>query len=153
MPRKALLARIPWEDRFSVPTLRELLGRIEKQHATTFCQARAGLLAITPASEAIIWHGLPWRWTVVYHSPGADRPWAYLIPQPARPRLALPLDVAFVRAMQCTRISRYAREGLLAGPQVGTVLWAQWDLLTAAMTDELLSIARQRFEQTLAQVG
>lgn len=153
MSRKVVNARLVWEDRFQTPTCALLLAGLSREHAAVVSRARKALLTSPGGTEAVVWHGLPWRWTLVYRMKPSARPFAYIIPQPARPRVALPLEVRLIDSLSPRQLTRTLRDGLAAGVQVGSICWAQWDLTSAAQCDEIVALVRMRFEQSLAPVA
>lgn len=153
MPRRAASARTPWESRFDTPTLSRLLAGLSREHASLVTHARKALLAAAPGPETIAWQGLPWRWAILMWGDSTVRPWAYIVPQPQRPRLALPLHVDLLATLREHSLSRYARTGLAAAPRVGSICWAEWDLESPEQTAELIAIASRQFEPSLATVA
>lgn len=153
MPRKAVLARPYWENQFHTPSRAQLIGGLTREHAGLVSHARQSLLGVLAGPEIIAWHGYPWRWTIVFRAAADERPWAYLIPQPARPRLALTLDVGTLSSVQLRRISKYLKEGLAAAPRVGNTCWPEWDLLSEGQTEELIRFAQRCASESLAPVA
>jgi hypothetical protein len=153
VPRATRLNRIPWEDRFGAPSADALVAGVGAEHQANTSAARLALLAAGAGLEETAWYGPPWCWALAYRAAKDDRPWAYLIPRPDRPRIALPLGIELLTGLSIRRLSKYVREGLAAAPQVEGVIWAEWDLLSEPQTEELLSIARKRFEDSLAPVA
>jgi hypothetical protein len=147
MSRKIVKPRIAWEDRFAAPGAAELLAPLAKHHATLMQQAREGLGALEEAAESIVWHGVPWRWTFAFASKDEpERPWAYLVPQPGRPLLAMPLSGEVIAALPMRKLSKTVRDGLVLASLVGGVYWPQWMLVGRAQVEELVGIARRRLE-------
>jgi len=151
MARKWLKPRLAWEDRFAMPEASDLLGRFHRQHSSLIQQAREGLRALGDVTESIVWRGVPWRWTFAYSDEGEqERSWAYLVPQPGRPMLAIPLTAEQVDALPMKRLSKSVRDGIMLAATVGGVYWAQWELTSRPQVDELIGIARRRRESSTA---
>lgn len=147
MSRKASKPRIAWEDRFAAPEVPELLDALARQQATLVEQARDGLRALGEVSESVVWHGIPWRWTFAFaFEDEPERPWAYLVPQPGRPLLSIPLTAEVVSALPMKRLSKGVRDAIAGATLVGGVYWPQWPLTSRAQVDELILIARRRAE-------
>lgn len=150
MSRKAPKPRIAWEDRFQQPGAGELLAPFHKQHTFLLTHARDGLASLPGVVESIEWRGVPWRWSFVYRIEGdGERPWAYLVPQPGRPVLALPLDTSLAGSSTVRKMSRGVRDTILFSTQVAGVFWPQWELNSRTQLEEVLSLAKRKHEKLL----
>lgn len=145
MSRKAPKPRIAWEDRFGAPDASELLDALARPHTVLVEQARDGLRALGEVTESVVWHGIPWRWTFAF-ADEPERPWAYLVPQPGRPLLSIPLTAEVVTALPMKRLSKAVRDAIAGATLVGGVYWPQWPLTSRAQVEELVLIARRRAE-------
>jgi hypothetical protein len=147
MSRKAVKPRIAWEDRFAAPDADDLLAPFPKYQAAFIEQIREGMSGLGGVVESIVWHGVPWRWTFAYASEAEpERPWAYLVPQPGRPLLAMPLTAEVIAALPMKKLSRPVRDGIALAALVGGVYWPQWPLTARSQVEELILIARRRHE-------
>lgn len=145
MNRRSVKPRSCWEDRFRVPSVSELRALLSKQHVQLFDVAREALLALDGVNESIEWRGVPWRWSLAFQTePG--RPLAYLVPQPARPRLAVPLSDEVVGSLAARKVSRPIRDAIVFAPRVGEVLWPSWELLGRNQIEELLDLVRIKYD-------
>ncbi len=153
-----LNARPCWQDRFRQPRVEELRnGYIEAPEAEEDAldprealklldTARERLLA-APADvvETVEWQGLPWRWAIVYAIEGdPTRALAYLVPDPAGPRLAVPLTSEMIDAMPLRRMKKHIRDGLTSGRRVGGTIWASFDINAKLQLDEVLDLAKRK---------
>lgn len=150
MGRERPPRRFAWENRFRVPSAEDLLAPFEAPVRELIEVTRSRLLAVDGATERIRWLGVPWRWSFVYDGPEpAGRARAYLIPEPGRPQLALPIGTDVFREVSLRRLPRFIRDGFVYAPQVGGVRWAQWVLTSRSQVDQLASFV----EQTRPLVG
>jgi hypothetical protein len=148
--RKAPKPRIAWEDRFQQPGADDLLTPFHKQHSFLLTHAREGLSTLGGVVESIEWRGVPWRWSFVYRiEDDGERPWAYLVPQPGKPILALPLDASLASSSAVRRMSRGVRDTILFSTQVGGVCWPQWELSSRPQLEEVLSLAKRKHDTLL----
>jgi hypothetical protein len=151
MARKFVRPRVPWEDRFQAPEAGDLIGVMPRHLGSLVQHAREGLMSLGGVSEAVVWRGVPWRWTLTFADEGEpERPWAYLVPQPTKPVLAIPLSVQVVQSLPVKRMSKGVRDGIALAAQVAGVFWAQWELTSKAQVGELLMIAKRRRECELS---
>jgi hypothetical protein len=153
MSRRAGRNGIAWENRFETPTIPRLLAGLLREPAAVVNHARKRLNEATRSTELLVWYGPPWRWTIAYQTPGSVHPWAFIIPRPAQPLLALPLDHDVVASLVRTGLSKLIRSGLTAAPRVGDTYWTEWDLTTKPQAEEILRLAMKRFEAGLATVA
>lgn len=147
MPGLNYKAATIWENKFRSPTGAELLHGLAKPHAALVDEARTRLLGVSGAREEIVWHGLPWRWTFSYRGEGAlSRPWAYLVPEPAKPRLVLPLTLEELSRFPLRKLTKPARDPLSHGVEVDGVHWVEWEISVRALMDEVLTLAVARLQ-------
>ena len=141
MGRKASVTiRKAWEDKYRVPTAADLLAALAGPHGELLRTAREALGQF--ATERIAWLGIPWRWSLVYSTPKGVRPLTYLVPQPGRPLMVLPLGGEVALDVLERKLSRPVRDAILHAPVVGEVRWTQWELTSKAQVEELLRLAR-----------
>jgi hypothetical protein len=141
MGRKAFVRlRKAWEDKYRTPSVSELVVGLDAQHAQLFRAAREALGQMAP--ERLSWLGIPWRWSLVYGVPRSPRPLAYLVPQPSRPLVIVPLGSEIEADVLDRKLSKPARDAIMHAPVVGEVRWTQWDLSSKAQLEEVLGLAR-----------
>lgn len=85
--------------------------------------------------------GVPWRWCLEARTDGLDTVIAYLVPEPKRPQLAIPMPEDSLHRLSLKRLSKPVRDGLLHARLVGGVIWAEWDLNGRPLTTELCDLA------------
>ena len=150
MTAPAPKARVVWMDRFRTPTIDDLLGAFNKQLGGMLEHTREKLLDVEGVKEEVSWQGV-WRWTLVYRMPGeGDRGWAYLILDPTKPRLAVPVTDELISDLPMKKFSKFVRDGLTHAPTVDGVRWAQWELQGKTQADEILALAELKL---VAKVG
>jgi hypothetical protein len=143
MAATATKDRPAWMDRYRAPSFDELMAPFNKQNTTIIEHARAKLLAIEGLKEEVSWQGV-WRWTLVYRLASDERGWAYLVPNPTKPRIAVPVTDELIAELPMKKLSRLVRDGLVHAPTVDGVRWAQWELQSRTQTDEILSLAMHK---------
>lgn len=150
MKSRGFKPRVPWEDRFQHPKLDELLGEFSKQQSGLIEQAREALLGLGGVKESITWLGIPWRWTLAYDLDGGGKPWAYIVPQPGKPLLALPMSGEAVAALPMRRLPKFIRDVVVFSPKVGGVHWMQWELTSRTQVEELIGLVKKKHEMLLS---
>ncbi len=137
--------RLPWENRFRKPTVADLRDSCNKQVARLIEFARERLLAIPDAQETVEWQGVSWRWSLVYRTPGdAERPWAYLVPDPTMPRIAAPITSEMIGSLPINRLKKHVTEGLVAARRVGQTHWAVWDVNSKQAVEDVLDLLERK---------
>lgn len=143
-PTTTPVTAVAWKNRFETPTADDLVSQIAQVHFELLATLRTGLLASPAPREKVQWHGVPWRWTFEYRQRGAQDPVVFLVPEPGRPRLCLPMTAEFICSLSLGTIPRYLRDGILSGTQVGDLLWAEWEPNAKSHVQELLWLIDQR---------
>jgi len=140
--------RFAWEDKFRTPTPEDLVQGLNKHGETPVVDVRDRLLAIEGVSEELSWHGVPWRWTFAYRTEDDDsaRALAYLVPQPGKARLAIPMTQPQIAALPLRKLSKFIRDGLLHAPEVGGVRWVQWEPTARSQCDEIMKIVEIKLQ-------
>lgn len=131
-------SRTPWEDRFRTPTATDLRSALAPQFLATFDHARARIAHIPGAVESIRWRGV-WKWTFEYvcaSEPTAEA-FAFLVPDPAKPRLCISVSDACLTGLDQRKLPKGVREVLAAAPAVDGVRWVTWDVASKSGVDEI----------------
>lgn len=110
------------------------------------------LLSFDGVEEHIEWHGVPWRWTLVYSCPAdPTKAWAYLIPAPEKPKIVVPLTLDMIDSIPVHRLKKHVREGIRVGRNVADVCWATWEFETRAELDDVVGLAKRKHKFILTQ--
>jgi hypothetical protein len=143
MARKsALPPRRAWEDRYRTPNPEDLIRGMEGPGRELFLHVRGELAALAGVRESLSWQGIPWRWSFSYRMAGGREAFAFLVPQPGRPLLGLPLGECVFDTVLESKISKPVREAILHAPAIGSVRWTQWELTSRTQAEDLLILAR-----------
>lgn len=144
-PKKKLTARGAWEDRFKTPSPDDLFDSLNKQVGALVDSARQRLRGFPGVVEELSWQGLPWRWTLTYRLPGDNgRAWAYLIPDPVKPQIALPVPTQMVGSLPMHRFKKHVKDGVLQGRMVDGVYWATWEITSKGQLAEIFELAQHK---------
>lgn len=129
-----------WSNRFHRATAEQLLSDLNSATRKQVEHARSNLTKY--AAENIEWLGT-WHWAFVYRTPKCNGvAHAYIIADPARPRLCVPTDDEALLESP-TRIHRTLKDALLRAPVVETVRWTVWDIQSKEQVDAILAFARE----------
>ncbi|MBX3357617.1 MAG: hypothetical protein KF745_04235 [Phycisphaeraceae bacterium] len=137
--------RSTWEDRFRAPAPSELRGHYRNKTLCGIAESvQQALSRLANVDERLCWEGLPWRWTWVYSLRGLDQSLAYLIPDPDRPQLAVPIPASLVDRLGIAQMRRTVRDVMSHARLVGGIYWPSWDLLTKVDAEEVIEIVVKR---------
>ncbi len=137
MPASIATESQAWQNQFAQPSIDALIADVDEERRKLFDLIREGLLAIDGCEESLGWHGIPWRWSLAYSIKNDAR--AYLVPEPERPLIAMPIRAAEIDAISLRSLSRPIREGVVNAAYVAGVLWAEWELTAATQVQDLLA--------------
>lgn len=139
--------RTAWEDRFRTPSVDDLREAYPKQLGNLLDLARESLRGREGVAEEISWQGLPWRWTFLYYLNGdRSRPWAYLVPDPEKPKVSLPLSRDMVDSLPMHRFKKHVKDGVLQSRLVAGVYWATWELTSKAQLADILDLVTRELK-------
>ena len=128
-----------WSDRFRTPSLVDLVAPLPRPARTAVLHATQTLVKGRGLRERLRWHGV-WRWSCAYEAnAGADRAVAYLIPDPNRPRMCIPVTRDAANMLPARKTPSYVRQELASCPAVDGVLWPIWTVESKQMISELFA--------------
>lgn len=89
-------------------------------------------------AEEFIWQGV-WRWSFVYTpSQTPAKPAAFLIPDPHKPRLCVPIDQRALLRIVNRPMFPLVRRALAECPVIDGVRWPTWTIISAEETAEIV---------------
>jgi len=101
-------------------------------------------MSLPGTSEDVMWQGV-WHWTIAYrHESDTSRCLAYLVADPTKPRLCIPVPNELVPLLPVRKLSRFVRDGILHAPVVGQIRWACWGLTLKSQVEELMLLMQFR---------
>ncbi len=139
--------RSSWENKFDEPTIDDLRAGFGKQVGALIDGARDKLCSYEPVDESVSWQGVPWRWTMVYSAPDLDdRPIAYLVLDPQRPLIAIPMTAELVESIPMHRLKKHVRDGVLLSRKVVGVYWSTWELTSKSQLQDILELVHRKMK-------
>ncbi len=152
--------RSRWDDKFHEPTPGILFaGVVDRSLADDLTHARQQIHALHGIKESVQWLGTPWKWTFVLSCElDPTRALAYLIPEPARPQVCIPLTAAMIRSLPMRRLKKSVREGIMYSKVVAGTYWPTWELGARASAEDVLDLVSRKYKhihvghETLAAV-
>lgn len=140
--------RLPWHDKYNQPELESLREHYQNPQALALLdQARARLLKFDGVEEHLSWQGIPWRWSMLYIKQGdPTAALAYLVPNPERAIVAVPLVPDMLRSMPAHRFKKHLKEVLLLANLIDGVYWPTFELTSKAQTEDIMDLVRRKFD-------
>lgn len=140
-----------WENRFLTPSFIELKGGQNKTMGMLLEAARDRLLAFEGVRSEIAWQGIPWRWTLVFRVEGEEAvAFAYLVPEPGKLQIAVPLRREFLESLQVKRLPRTIRDRIVFASEVAGVFWARFEFASRGQLDEIVDLLQRKQAFTAA---
>lgn len=133
--------RIPWEDRFNEPSLKDLRQGLPDPFADLFDAACRELEAICGGRRHIVWHGSCWKWTLGF-SARRRKPLAVVIPNPQDFQIAMRVEPGFVASVWDRRMKRAVRDGLGLAADPFDTDWGVWTITSQAMLRDVIKLIR-----------
>jgi hypothetical protein len=140
------VAKCSWSDKFRMPSIEELRAGLPKQTQPVFDDARKRLESLDGVTESLVWEGVPWRWSLVYSGPSGMEPRivAYLIPDPQRVQICVPLLQEQVDRLPLKRMKKSLRDGIVFARNVAGMWWPTWDVPSRTAVDEVLDLVARK---------
>jgi hypothetical protein len=132
-----------WSNRFTEPSEADLLAGLTREFRRLIERVYSKCDAIDAGERRVLWYGVPWRWTIEIALRDGG-PLAFVIAEPGRPQLTVPLDATDLDRLPMRRLSKGVREGILGARAVGNMLWPEWELTSNTQVDELMILVRVR---------
>jgi len=143
----AYTMRSCWENKFEEPTIDDLRSGFGKQLGGLVDAGRERLNSYEGMQESLSWLGVPWRWTVVYSLPGADdRPVAYLVLDPHKPQISIPMSAEMVESIPMHRLKKHVRDGVLLSRKVVGIYWSTWELTSRSQLQDILELVNRKIK-------
>jgi hypothetical protein len=136
--------RLPWEDRFTRPTISALRLGMKEQIARVFDAAHREFCRMSQNRFEVVWRGECWRWTIAYTSPADSRLLAVLVPNPLDLQVAAPLDGEFVRSLSNVKMKRAVRDGVELAADPFDTDWGVWSVASKDTLGEIVRLIERR---------
>lgn len=146
MAKKAPVALSPWEDRWTTPTLDQLLGLVEvnrRKLIQTLIDRIGGYEGI---ESELIWHGVSWRWTLQFTlsvGSAGPQPFAYVVPNPEAPLICIPMSSQEIDRLPMKRLNRFIRDGIRSAKCAVETHWCKWTPTAGTEVEHLSDLIKR----------
>ena len=148
--------RLNWEDRWSTPSLDQLLEPFQEDQRDLANSLIERIRLYDGVTECYKWYGTAWKWTVqfdVQDQKGKHLDTlTFLVPDPACPLVCIPLTEPALNQLPMRRLSKFIREGIRGAKRAVEVYWAYWQPSNQTEIDGLLDLAKRKHKILLAKV-
>ncbi|MFA9476777.1 hypothetical protein ACERK3_00585 [Phycisphaerales bacterium AB-hyl4] len=147
MAKIAIKPRIAWEDRWTQPTLEQLIEPLREQTREIFQAMMEQIEQIEGTEQHLIWYGPAWRWTIEYRIPthtGEPANLIYLVPNPETPVVSIPLPETIVAKLPVKRLNKYIRDGIRSAKCAVELHWAVWSPNAKTEVEHLGDLLRRK---------
>ena len=76
--------------------------------------------------------------------PDPTRAFAYIIPDPGKLQICVPLVVPMVQVLPLRRLKKYIRDGIVYSKFVGGVYWPTWELSVKSHLDDIMDLCQRK---------
>lgn len=153
MSRQLIAPRLPWANRWTEPTTRQLLEPIQETHRKPFEHVFKQVGAIDRVRRSLIWYGLAWQWTFLYElldeAGKVVETLCYLVPRTELPLLCVPLSESLVQRLPMRRLGKVARDGVRTAPCAIKMHWAVWSPANQTEAIQLLDLIKRKHKLVL----
>jgi hypothetical protein len=145
-----LTPALPWQNRWTTPSLESLLSPLNPQHSAVFTELMKDLEQYEDVTYEFHWYGPSWNWTLEYFfiNPKAkDKKGAtlcYLVPNINGPVVCVTLDDNQMEAMPMRRLNRMIREALKSAKSAVQLHWCTWTPTTNAEVGHLSDLIKRK---------
>jgi hypothetical protein len=137
--------RLPWEDRWTQPTLDQLLEPIEENRRKIIDALIERISEYEGVGSNIAWHGISWRWTLELPLTlgGQTRPFVYIVPKPEAPIVCVPMPQSVADRLPLKRLNRFIREGIRSAKCAVDTQWAKWTPSAGTEVEHLMDLVKR----------
>ncbi len=165
---------VPWLDRWTKPTLAQLLEPLKVHNRRQFDRIIAALATFQDVDQTIMWYGPSWKWSLQYtYTPattsaeveGESRPrksrssrsrngqseppqetLCYLVPRLEMPLVCVPLNAEMVEMLSHKRLSAFVRDGVRVAKCAVDTHWAAWTPNSEAECEHLMDLLKRKMK-------
>mgnify|MGYP001148939130 CR=1 FL=1 len=156
MSRQVYKNRSPWEDRWSQPSLSQLLEPIREPYRKPFEQLIEEIESCQDLRQELTWYGDAWKWTLHYtQHDGTGREvgtLCYLVPKAESPLVCVPLTGEQIEQLPLKRLGKVVREGIRAAKCAVETHWATWSPSNSSDVSQIVDLIKRKHKLVLGLV-
>lgn len=140
--------RLPWQDRWTQPTVPQLLGPVEETRRKLVENLITHIEAFEGVERDVVWYGASWKWTLEFRlklNEGEDgEVLAYIVPSPQAPIVCIPLTEEVITKIPIRRLNRYIRDVLRSCKRAVDLHWAMWTPMNNVELEQLVDLIKRK---------
>lgn len=144
---------LPWQDRWSRPSLDQLLTPIADQQRKAFRNLLDRISDYDHVEQSIVWHGPGWNWTVQFEIKDDKGKivdvLCYLVPRHEGPAFCVPLKNEILEKLSLRRLHKFVRTGIRGAKRTVEYYWANWNVAASSEADQLMELVKRKHKLTL----
>jgi len=157
MARQAVEARPPWADRWTEPTLEQLIEPLGETHRKPFTELIKAIDEFEQVERSMFWYGVSWKWTLHYQLFDAKgKPLGtlcYLVPKHDAPMICVPMSADQVHSLPIKRLNKMVRDGIRSAKCAIATHWAIWTPTSQSDVTHLTDLIKRLRKHALAGSG
>ena len=154
MTRSATAPRLPWEDRWTQPTVDQLLATVDPEPRRVLKTILRELDRHDGVTREVVWYGPGWNWTIQYQFGSATDMatdiLCYLVPKQDEPVVCVPLCDQEIQRLPVKRLNRVIRDGIRHAKCAVTVSWATFTPGNEVDAEHLIDLIRRKHKAATA---
>jgi hypothetical protein len=120
----------PWYNRWTSPSLEELIATLKASRRGAIDKLMNQLAAMSQVRRTLDWYGSSWGWSLRYDLLDEQQKEAgvlcYLVLNPEEPQVCVPMSQEQVDQLPIKRLNRAIREGIDTAKCAVSTHWAVW---------------------------
>jgi len=149
--------RSSWENRWSEPSLDQLLTPIRDPHKKIFEQLIQEINACGDVTQQLIWYGDAWKWTLQFIQHDEDGQeigtLCYLVPKEENPLICVPLDDGLIGRLPVKRLGKTVREGIRSAKCAVQTHWASWSPSNGSDLAQIVDLVKRKHKLALTAIA
>ena len=144
MSKLAFKAPLPWQNRWTEPSLEQLLEPQKEQAGESLRSFIDQALEIEGAAVRIRWYGTAWKWAIVIDAGQDLGDLAFVVPNPETPAIAVALEPGLYQGLGTKRLSKYIRDELRSAKWAYESYWTRFSPTNKSDVEALIDLIRRK---------
>ncbi len=147
--------RLPWENRWTQPTLEQLMAPLAAHHRKALETIFDEVREMPHVEMSLAWYGPSWNWTIEFRFADLKNPQpevlCYLVAKVGAPVVSIPLTDTQFDALPLRRLNKLVREGVKLAKQAVELHWANFTPVNQTEVTHLLDLIRRKHKLVVSE--
>ena len=139
---------LPWQDRWTNPSLYELLEPLEDQHRGALDSLLEKIEGYETLDKSLVWLGQSWHWTIQYRllDPRGNEldTLCYIVPNHITPKVCVPLTDKVLQQIPFRRLAKLVRLAIIDAKRPVAVYWVTLNLTASYEVDPIFDLIKRK---------